>query len=172
MITFLLSTTPHVCTPCHLRTLDLVSQSIPLICDSGFDPRVRRGQAMGPGEYFGGVASVSHGYSQGKGCSRMIVARVLNVRARLVPLFICNTLLAALHPLLLCNNSPRFPASPPQAMVQHGPPAPSTSSSTIPSIFKQHFACRSWWSATASRTRRFRFCRFPCRGDAASAIAG
>ena len=168
-ITILLAMTPHSRnpdTPCHLHALNLVFQSIPLICDSGFDPRVRRGQAMGPGEYFGGVASVSHGYSQGKGCSRMIVARVLNVRAGLASLFICNTLLVALHTLLLCNNSPRFPASPPQAAVQHGPPAPSTSSSTIPSIFKQHFACRSWWSATASRTRRFRFCRFPYRGDA------
>ena len=140
-ITILLARTPHI----HLHALNLVVQSIPLICDSGFDPRVRRGQAMGPGEYFGGVASVSHGYSQGKGCSRMIVARVLNVRAGLASLFICNTLLVALHTLLLCNNSPRFPALPPQATVQHGHPGLSTSSSTIPSIFKQHFACRSWW---------------------------
>ena len=53
--------------------------AIPLICNTGFDPKVRAGQAMGPGEYFGGQPSISHGYSQGKGCSRMIVAHILNV---------------------------------------------------------------------------------------------
>ena len=51
--------------------------AIPLICNTGFDPSVRRGQAMGPGEYFGGVPSISHGYT--KGSSRMLVACVLNV---------------------------------------------------------------------------------------------
>jgi hypothetical protein len=50
---------------------------VPLICNVGFDPHVRSGQAMGPGEYFGGAPTVSLSYCRGQG--RMLVARVLNV---------------------------------------------------------------------------------------------
>lgn len=37
--------------------------SIKPICEHGFDPTKRSGQAYGPGEYFGVTSAVSHGYS-------------------------------------------------------------------------------------------------------------
>jgi len=51
--------------------------AIPLICNAGFDPHRRAGQAYGPGEYFGATSQVSSGYT--KGSNRMLVVRLLNV---------------------------------------------------------------------------------------------
>jgi hypothetical protein len=45
------------------------------ICDEGFDPKRRSGQAHGPGEYFGVDANVSLGYARGS--KRLIIAYVL-----------------------------------------------------------------------------------------------
>jgi hypothetical protein len=45
------------------------------ICNTGFDPSRRSGQAYGPGEYFGWTASVSHGYCRGG--TNMLVAVIL-----------------------------------------------------------------------------------------------
>ena len=45
------------------------------ICQTGLDPARRRGQALGPGEYFGGNASVSLPYC--KGGRKMLVFAVL-----------------------------------------------------------------------------------------------
>jgi hypothetical protein len=73
------SVAPHVQSAGFFAWHGTSEAAVPLICDQGFDPKLRRGQAMGIGEYFGGVASVSNGYSQGKGCYRMIVAYILNV---------------------------------------------------------------------------------------------
>ena len=53
-------------------------KNIPAICKDGLDPGRRGtavGQAYGPGEYFGGDASVSHGYC--KGGRKMIIFVVL-----------------------------------------------------------------------------------------------
>ncbi|CAF2799448.1 unnamed protein product [Rotaria sp. Silwood2] len=51
------------------------------ICENGFDPKRRSGQAYGRGEYFGVSAAVSHGYSQKDGAqqyfSQMIIAFLL-----------------------------------------------------------------------------------------------
>ena len=51
------------------------------ICESGFDPKRRAGQAYGRGEYFGISAGVSHGYAQRggtrEGFSQMIIAFLL-----------------------------------------------------------------------------------------------
>lgn len=47
------------------------------ICHDGFDPKRRSGQAYGPGEYFGQLSTVSHGYAGGS--NRMIVAFLLRV---------------------------------------------------------------------------------------------
>jgi uncharacterized protein YegL len=35
------------------------------ICEDGFDPKRRAGQAYGPGEYFGTTSEISHGYCHG-----------------------------------------------------------------------------------------------------------
>eukprot|EP00808_Paulinella_micropora_P013937 g1559.t1 len=51
--------------------------AIPPICENGFDPGRRRGQAYGPGEYFGLSASISRGYI--KGSTRLIVCQLLRV---------------------------------------------------------------------------------------------
>jgi hypothetical protein len=48
------------------------------ICDAGFDPKRRAGQAYGPGEYFGIQAATSRGYAGSS--NRLIVAVLLNVR--------------------------------------------------------------------------------------------
>ena len=40
-------------------------ENIDAICREGLDPKRRRGQAMGPGEYFGGQPAVSLGYCRG-----------------------------------------------------------------------------------------------------------
>lgn len=45
------------------------------ICDTGFSPKFRSGQAYGPGEYFGTHPNVSLGYA--KGSSRLILAYIL-----------------------------------------------------------------------------------------------
>jgi len=42
--------------------------AIPLICEGGFDPSRRAGQAHGPGEYFGTDPAVSLGYARGSTC--------------------------------------------------------------------------------------------------------
>ena len=55
------------------------------ICRDGLDPARRAGQAMGPGEYFGGAASVSLGYC--KGGRKMLVFCVLTAREGVT----CNT---------------------------------------------------------------------------------
>eukprot|EP01012_Entosiphon_sulcatum_P065202 TRINITY_DN94089_c0_g1_i1.p1 TRINITY_DN94089_c0_g1~~TRINITY_DN94089_c0_g1_i1.p1 ORF type:complete len:586 (-),score=63.71 TRINITY_DN94089_c0_g1_i1:39-1775(-) len=39
--------------------------AVPLICQQGFDPTKRSGQAYGPGEYFGADPSISLGYCKG-----------------------------------------------------------------------------------------------------------
>jgi HrpA-like RNA helicase len=56
-------------------------QAITSICQNGFDPKRRSGQAYGRGEYFGITASVSHGYAQKGGSqagfSQMIIAFLL-----------------------------------------------------------------------------------------------
>jgi FtsZ-interacting cell division protein YlmF len=56
-------------------------QAITSICQNGFDPKRRSGQAYGRGEYFGVTASISHGYSQKggsqQGFSQMIIAYLL-----------------------------------------------------------------------------------------------
>ena len=55
------------------------------ICRDGLDPARRAGQAMGPGEYFGGAASVSLGYC--KGGRKMLVFCVLTASEGIT----CNT---------------------------------------------------------------------------------
>jgi hypothetical protein len=45
------------------------------ICDTGFDPKRRSGQAYGPGEYFGVDANVSKGYA--RDCKRLILTYIL-----------------------------------------------------------------------------------------------
>ncbi len=56
-------------------------QAILTICQNGFDPKRRSGQAYGRGEYFGVTASISHGYSQKggsqQGFSQMVIAYLL-----------------------------------------------------------------------------------------------
>ena len=49
------------------------------ICDTGFSPKFRRGQAHGDGEYFGTHANVSLGYAQQS--NRLILAYILNSSA-------------------------------------------------------------------------------------------
>ena len=56
------------------------SDAIKPICTQGFDPTRRRGQAYGPGEYFGVTAAVSDGYShssQSGEVKHMLVAFIL-----------------------------------------------------------------------------------------------
>ena len=57
------------------------NQALGPICESGFDPKRRSGQAYGRGEYFGISAAVSHGYAQRggarQGFSQMIIAFLL-----------------------------------------------------------------------------------------------
>jgi hypothetical protein len=56
-------------------------QAIAPICQNGFDPKRRSGQAYGRGEYFGVTANISHGYSQKggsqQGFSQMIIVYLL-----------------------------------------------------------------------------------------------
>ena len=49
------------------------------ICENGFDPSKRRGQAHGPGEYFSPNSNFSDGYSHAdaSGCKRMLLCSVL-----------------------------------------------------------------------------------------------
>ncbi|CAF2702150.1 unnamed protein product [Rotaria sp. Silwood2] len=58
-----------------------VSQAMVPICQIGFDPKRRSGQVHGPGEYFGVVAKMSHGYSQRSRkhlqSSQMIIAYII-----------------------------------------------------------------------------------------------
>lgn len=67
------------------------SNAIKPICTQGFDPTRRRGQAYGPGEYFGLTAAVSDGYShisQGGEVKHMLVAFILRCNMiRTVPGF-------------------------------------------------------------------------------------
>jgi HrpA-like RNA helicase len=57
------------------------SQAILPICQNGFDPKRRSGQAYGRGEYFGVTANISHGYSQKEGSqsgfSQIIITFIL-----------------------------------------------------------------------------------------------
>ena len=67
-------------------------QAIVPICQNGFDPKRRSGQAHGCGEYFGVAATVSHGYSQKRhghtGSSQMIIAFILQcTQIKTVPNF-------------------------------------------------------------------------------------
>jgi hypothetical protein len=50
--------------------------AIGAICDTGFSPKFRSGQACGPGEYFGTHPNVSLGYARGS--SRLILAYIVN----------------------------------------------------------------------------------------------
>ena len=56
-------------------------QAIDPICQDGFDPKRRAGQAYGRGEYFGVTATVSHGYAQKGGAqagfSQMLISYLL-----------------------------------------------------------------------------------------------
>jgi hypothetical protein len=56
-------------------------QALGPICENGFDPKRRTGQAYGRGEYFGISAAVSHGFAQRGGArhgfSQMIIAFLL-----------------------------------------------------------------------------------------------
>ena len=45
------------------------------ICNNGFDPGRRKGQAYGPGEYFATTPDISMGYSGG--CKKMLVCELL-----------------------------------------------------------------------------------------------
>lgn len=51
--------------------------NISSICERGFDPTKRSGQAMGPGEYFAELAQVAHGYCKG-GKKMLVVALLLD----------------------------------------------------------------------------------------------